>query len=196
VFAKVGTEKECDSRVIDFIPLSEVEGVCCAETGNDTTWHDGACGHKKPEHERRSQSFRTSSSIKSSDSIKTKLCHSFLIRTSVDGYNSGRTYHLQASSAAQCAALADKLAAASAAAKKAKEAKTRFEKSQARRCHACQRTDHTRLPPYTDHAVLARSQTLPTVLALLKKAGNLRRGKVENRQAFVLEQPRLSLPNR
>ncbi len=28
-----------------------------------------------------------------------------------------------------------------------------------------------------------------TVLALLKKAGNLRRGKVENRQAFVLEQP-------
>ncbi len=29
-----------------------------------------------------------------------------------------------------------------------------------------------------------------------KKAGNLRRGKVENRQAFVLEQPRLSLLNR
>ncbi len=34
------------------------------------------------------------------------------------------------------------------------------------------------------------------VLALLKKAGNLRRGKVENSQAFVLEQPRLSLSNR
>ncbi len=35
-----------------------------------------------------------------------------------------------------------------------------------------------------------------TVLALLKKAGNLRRGNVENRQAFVLEQSQLSLPNR
>jgi hypothetical protein len=34
------------------------------------------------------------------------------------------------------------------------------------------------------------------VLALLKKAGNLRRGEVENRKAFVLEQPQLSLPNR
>jgi hypothetical protein len=30
-----------------------------------------------------------------------------------------------------------------------------------------------------------------TVLDLLKKAGNLRRGKVENLQAFVLEQLRL-----
>jgi hypothetical protein len=34
-----------------------------------------------------------------------------------------------------------------------------------------------------------------TELALLKKAGNLRRGKVENCQAFVLGQPQLSLPN-
>jgi hypothetical protein len=36
------------------------------------------------------------------------------------------------------------------------------------------------------------------VLALFKKAGNLRQGKAENRQAYVLEQlePRLSLPNR
>ncbi len=38
--------------------------------------------------------------------------------------------------------------------------------------------------------------TQGTVLALLKKAGNLRRGKVENSQAFVLEQPLLSLLNR
>jgi hypothetical protein len=35
-----------------------------------------------------------------------------------------------------------------------------------------------------------------TVLDLLIKAGNLRLGKVENRQAFFLEQPRLSLQNR
>ncbi len=35
-----------------------------------------------------------------------------------------------------------------------------------------------------------------TVLALLEKAGNVRRGKVENRQAYVLEQPPLPLPNR
>jgi hypothetical protein len=34
------------------------------------------------------------------------------------------------------------------------------------------------------------------VAGLIAFAGNLRRGKVENRQAFVLEQPRLSLPNR
>jgi hypothetical protein len=36
--------------------------------------------------------------------------------------------------------------------------------------------------------------TKGTDLALLKKTGNLRWGKVENRQTFVLEQPRLLIP--
>ncbi len=76
--------------------------------------------------------MRQSSSTKSGDSNKIKFWHSFEIRTAIDGYNSGRTYNLQASSAAKCAELANKLAAAAAAAKKSKEAKTRFEKSQAR----------------------------------------------------------------
>jgi hypothetical protein len=65
-------------------------------------------------------------------------------------------------------------------------------------------------PIYNKKEVLIKStdydRTLQAAYALLhaahgtgftkKKAGNLRRGKVENRQAFVLEQPRLSLPNR
>ncbi len=120
---------ECDGRVIDAIPLSEVDQVCCTDTSNDS-WLDAA--HKKPEHERKSASFRQCSSIKSGDPNKIKFWHSFQIRTAIDGYNSGRTYHLQASSAEQCAELTGRLAAAATAAKKAKEAKTRFEKSQAR----------------------------------------------------------------
>ncbi len=130
VFAKVNADNECDAQAIDLIPLSEVEGVCCAETGVDSSWHDA--GHKKPEHERRPGSLRRSPSTRFGDSNNIKFWHSFQIKTAVDGYNSGRTYHLQATSAASCAELADRLAAAAVAAKKAKEAKTRFEQSQAR----------------------------------------------------------------
>ncbi len=129
LFAKVNTDNEFDGQVIDLIPLSEVEGVCCAETtGGDSSWHDVVHGHKKPEPERKSGSLRQSSSIRFGDKIK--FWHSFQIRTAVDGYNSGRTYHLQATSSENCTELVGKLAAAADAAKKAKEAKTRFEQSQ------------------------------------------------------------------
>ncbi len=131
VFAKVNADNECDGQVIDYIPLSEVEGVCCAETGVDSSWVDVPHGIKKPENEGRS-SLRQSLSTKPGDSNRIKSWDSFQIRTDIDGYNSGRTYHLQPSSATKCAELAEKLASAAAAAKKAKEAKTRFEKSQAR----------------------------------------------------------------
>jgi hypothetical protein len=125
VFAKADADKECDGRVIDVIPLSEVEGVCYAEIASDP-WQDA--GQKKPEHEQKSASLRRSAKFGSSNKIK--FLHSFQIRTAIDGYNSGRTYHLQAASAEQCAELADKIAAAATAAKKSKEAKTRFEWSQ------------------------------------------------------------------
>jgi hypothetical protein len=123
----MGANKECDGRAIDLIPLAEVEGVSCAEIASDT-WLD--MGNRKPEHERKAASLRHSSSTKFGDSNRIKFLNSFQIRTAIDGYNSGRTYHLQAASAVQCIELANKLAAAATAAKKAREAKTRFERSQ------------------------------------------------------------------
>ncbi len=129
VFTKVDDD-EWEGPVIDAIPLSELEGISSTETGNESVRIDSVHGHKKPEIElQRSGSFGSS---KSRDSKKIKFWHSIQIRTAIDGYNSGRTYHLQASSAVQCAELVDKISAAAATAKNAKEAKTRFEKSQVR----------------------------------------------------------------
>ena len=61
-----------------------------------------------------------------------KFRNSFQIRTLVNGYNSGRAYYLKASNEQECANLINTLTASTLAAKKAKEAKTRFEKSQER----------------------------------------------------------------
>ena len=66
------------------------------------------------------------------DSNKVKFQNSFQIRTLVDGYNSGRTYYLKASSEDECAEVVKLLRSAAKTARKIKEAKTRFEKSQER----------------------------------------------------------------
>jgi hypothetical protein len=50
----------------------------------------------------------------------------------VDGYNSGRAYYLKASSEQECADLISVLSSSAQIARKAKEAKTRFEESQER----------------------------------------------------------------
>ncbi len=83
---------------------------------------------KKLDQDQKS-SFRNS---KTSDSNKTRSRTMFEIKTAIDGYNSGRTYRLQASSEVECAELVALLAAAAKAARRAKDSKTHFEQSQAR----------------------------------------------------------------
>ncbi len=115
VFSKVEDIEE--QNVIDAIPMFEVDFICAAQSD------EGSCmdePHKKFE------------SDKKADPQKEKFKNSFQIRTLVDGYNSGRAYYLKASSERECAELIGKLATSAMAAKKAKEAKTRFERSQER----------------------------------------------------------------
>ncbi len=64
------------------------------------------------------------------DSNKMKYRHALQIRTDTDGYNSGRTYYLQASSDEQCADLVGQLTKQVKVARKKALARTRFQKSQ------------------------------------------------------------------
>jgi hypothetical protein len=110
-----------EEHVIDAIPLFEIDFICAAQndeiSGQDEFSNQP---HKKSEPDRKA------------DPQKEKFKNSFQIRTLVDGYNSGRAYYLKASSEQECADLISKLGTSARVAKKAKEAKTRFEKSQER----------------------------------------------------------------
>jgi hypothetical protein len=119
---------EDEPRIIDSIPLSEVQSICSLDSGNGSNGklETTNLGQKKGEPEQKLASFRFSNP---GDFHKANM---FEIKTAIDGYNSGRAYHLQASSSAQCAEVVAVLASAAAAARKAKEAKTRFEQTQAR----------------------------------------------------------------
>ncbi len=87
-------------------------------------------GHyKKPEMDKKNAMMR-SKSIIMGDPNNAKFKNAFKIRTLIDGYNSGRTYYLKASSDEQCADIVKLLTQSAKAAKKAREAKTRFETSQ------------------------------------------------------------------
>ncbi len=63
---------------------------------------------------------------------KAKDPNEFMIETSHDGYNSGRTYYLQAESSASCQSISSKLSDCAAAALEAANARTAFEQAQQR----------------------------------------------------------------
>ncbi len=130
VFAKV-LDDCSEEQVIDAIPLFEVEDISCEQRGSDSGNMDDAQGHKKSDLEKRSMQ-RAKSTMMIGDSNNVKFKNSFKIRTLIDGYNSGRTYYLKASSDEKCADIVKQLSQSAKAAKKAKEAKTRFERSQER----------------------------------------------------------------
>jgi hypothetical protein len=66
------------------------------------------------------------------DSNKVKFRNSFQIWTQVDGYNSGRSYYLKASTAEECTEVMNKLKTLARTARKLKDAKTRFQETQER----------------------------------------------------------------
>ncbi len=115
IFSKVeDTEEE---NVVDAIPLFEVDFICPGQGAEDSSQEDH---HKKSEIDKKA------------DPQRQKFRNSLQIRTLLDGYNSGRAYYLKASSEEECSELIKKLTSSAEAAKKAKEAKTRFEESQER----------------------------------------------------------------
>ncbi len=106
--------------MIDAIPLFEIDYICAALSGEDTVQDDFNPSHKRSENDKKT------------DPQNGTFKNSFQIRTLIDGYNSGRAYYLKASSEKECADIVEKLTKSARAAKKAKEAKTRFEQSQER----------------------------------------------------------------
>ncbi len=115
VFSKV--EDTAEENVIDAIPMFEIDFICTAQ-GDDDSCQD--------------ETSKKSDNRKEADSQRQKFRNSFQIRTFAEGYNSGRAYYLKASSEQECDNLLNKLSSLALAAKKAKDAKTRFEKSQER----------------------------------------------------------------
>jgi hypothetical protein len=115
IFSKLEDKEE--QNVIDAIPLFEVDFICNAQSAEDHCQDDY---HRKSENEKKA------------DPQMEKFRNAFQIRTLLNGYNSGRAYYLKASSEHECAELIKTLTTWTLAAKKAKEAKTRFEKSQER----------------------------------------------------------------
>ena len=127
VFAKPDDGGE---HVIDAIPLFEVDQICVAQYGEDSIGLDDFNqGSRKLDLEKKNANR---CSNMSGDPNQVKFRNSFQIRTSVDGYNSGRTYYIKATSEEQCAEILTKLAASARASRQIKEAKTRFRASQER----------------------------------------------------------------
>ena len=113
--------------MIDAIPLFEVTEIGYAQNDDDSSSPEDLS--MKAEYEKRAAS-RNCSSI--SESKKVKLRNDFYIRTLINGYNSGRVYYLKASNEIECGEIVRKLSESAKTARKAMEAKTRFEKSQER----------------------------------------------------------------
>ncbi len=127
MFAKPDDDGE---HVIDAIPLFEVDQICVAQYGEDSIGLDDFNqGSRKLDLEKKNANR---CSNMSGDPNQVKFRNSFQIRTSVDGYNSGRTYYIKATSEEQCAEILSKLAASARASRQIKEAKTRFRASQER----------------------------------------------------------------
>jgi hypothetical protein len=127
VFAKAD-DKELSGRVIDAIPLFEVTEISFSQSGEDSCCPEDL--NMKNEYEKRMNTPRSGSGT--ADSKKVKLRNDFHIRTFVNGYNSGRVYYLKSSNEAECEDIVRKLSESAKTARKAMEAKTRFETSQER----------------------------------------------------------------
>jgi hypothetical protein len=63
---------------------------------------------------------------------KSKDPNAFMIETSPEGYNSGRTYYIQAESSSSCRAISSKFSQSSAIAQERANARTAFEQAQRR----------------------------------------------------------------
>ena len=110
-FANVG-----ENAAFDTIPLAEVSSV---EQINQEP-REGYMGLQSVE------------GPKSADSAKTLFRNALQLKTDADGYNSGRTYYLQASSAEQCGAVCASLVLLARRARKAVVAGTRMRRLQGR----------------------------------------------------------------
>jgi hypothetical protein len=75
-----------------------------------------------------------------SDPVHARFQHALQVQTVEDGYNSGRTYYLQADSAAQCAEICDSLAACARRAREAAAAQSRLRRVQQAVCDAYEST--------------------------------------------------------
>ncbi len=68
--------------------------------------------------------------IKSADTVKTRFRHALQLQTVEDGYNSGRTYYLQASSDERCKTVCDSIARHARRARRAADAQSRLRRAQ------------------------------------------------------------------
>ena len=102
------------------------------------------------------------------DATQSRFKHAMQVQTDAGGYNSGRTYYLQAADAAECDAIAASLAECGRRARKAAEAKSRVRRIQAAVCRAYES------PPFQSFVVLL-------IVAVRRLASKLRRASPQSR---------------
>ena len=116
-----------DDEVRDYIPLNEIERIDPKHDEDD----DGSAGQSSQTISLPDEQAIKSKSVKRVKSVSAyRFFFGFQIKTSKDGYNSGRTYHVQAISKENCENAINILNQYSQKAKSAAQKRTEFEKSQ------------------------------------------------------------------
>ena len=124
-----------EDSAFDAIPLAEVVSV---QQINEPPRDDGAAAPTAVVPSAAAQA--ASRHPKSADSAQTRFRHALQLKTVPDGFNSGRTYYLQAASDAQCRAVCDSIALHSRRARKAVIAGTRLRRIQGKVLEAYEST--------------------------------------------------------
>jgi hypothetical protein len=117
-----------EDTLVDAIPSSEITGIF------DMSQNVVPSRNGSARLNRKEQTVETISHIDVAEHLgfgqMNTSTNILQIQTMVDGYNSGRTYHLRTSSQEECTSLVDALSKKSKLARKMAEARTRFEKYQ------------------------------------------------------------------
>jgi hypothetical protein len=88
-----------EDTVFDSIPLAEIASI---QQINETTRSEASNLNSSQQQPRQSP-------VKSADSSQTRFQHALQLKTISDGFNSGRTYNLQAASDEQCRVVCESL---------------------------------------------------------------------------------------
>jgi hypothetical protein len=106
--------------VFDSIPLAEIAST---QQVNEANRSEPLAPSAPSQHRQ--------SSIKSADSSQTRFQHALQLKTIPDGFNSGRTYYLQAASDEQCRAVCESISRLARRAREEAAATSRIRRAQA-----------------------------------------------------------------
>lgn len=117
-----------EDSVFDSIPLAEIASI---QQINETPRSESAMTGSFTSAQPLTQQPRQTP-VKSADSSQTRFQHAFQLKTIPDGFNSGRTYNLQAASDEQCRTVCESILRLSRRAREEAAATSSIRRAQAR----------------------------------------------------------------